>query len=561
MTENRDLVIVIHGIRDIARWQAAIAATLEEAGFQVELTNYGRMNIFQFLLPFSYFRQKAVETVTTQIRHAAHLHPGANISFIAHSFGTYILVDIIARSFDLKINRIVLCGSVVRYHFPFEQLSNRFKAPVLNEVGTADPWPAVAESVTTGYGAAGTFGFRRPGVKDRFHNDQGHGYFLTSEFCRKYWLPFFENGTIVPGDLPAKPPAFWVRALSVLKLKTALLGGIVIAAAVLWTPRWLPQVSEFVATRSQPSNFQEVVDKMASVQAIPAAPPTTRCDQLASIEYDGESASASLSWDAFRADLALAECSSAISSYGYHPRLVTQLARAAEKRGDCKSAMSLYDFALKHRYAAAAMQIGYIYKEKQCGFDEIEKALEKFQVATALGNVESYFEIGLLYEYGIGIDSDVRKACEYFETAAGLGSRRGMRNLARCLDDGGLNDTLGKFTKEPKLAGCWNFLAYSLGHPTSATDLLEGNDKWTYDYRWTVAEIATDFDPHGVSVSDDKIEPRFNDEILASLKVAKDLPLNNDLMLQGYVQMCEGNFDVTMKVDPKFLDNYRKFSR
>jgi len=78
-------------------------------------------------------------------------------SIIAHSFGTYVVAEILREKFTMQAERVIFCGSVLRYDFPFEQIDGRFKGEIINEVGTADPWPALAESVTTGYGAAGTF--------------------------------------------------------------------------------------------------------------------------------------------------------------------------------------------------------------------------------------------------------------------------------------------------------------------------------------------------------------------------------------------------------------------
>lgn len=90
----------------------------------------------------------------------------------------------------MKFHRIIFCGSVIPYNFRFEQIQDQFSAPIINEVGTRDIWPAMAESITRGYGSAGTYNFRRPLVRDRWHNGAGHGYFLSSEFCSKYWIPF-----------------------------------------------------------------------------------------------------------------------------------------------------------------------------------------------------------------------------------------------------------------------------------------------------------------------------------------------------------------------------------
>jgi hypothetical protein len=55
MPSHKHLVLLVHGIRDIGRWRAEIANTLEKAGFDVELTNYGRMNLLEFLLPMPFF--------------------------------------------------------------------------------------------------------------------------------------------------------------------------------------------------------------------------------------------------------------------------------------------------------------------------------------------------------------------------------------------------------------------------------------------------------------------------------------------------------------------------
>jgi hypothetical protein len=213
------LVILVHGIRDIARWQNEVGRALESDGFIVEHTSYGRLNLLAFLAPIDYFRKKAAARVWTDIQHARMLHPEADVSIIAHSFGTFVVTRILKEQFALQLNRLLLCGSVVRYDFPFEQIQNRFMPPLVNDVGTADPWPAMAESLTTGYGSAGTFGFNRPGARDRYHNGKGHGYFLNQGFARAYWVPFLRDGTLVEGDTEAASPPLWVRLLQVVRIK------------------------------------------------------------------------------------------------------------------------------------------------------------------------------------------------------------------------------------------------------------------------------------------------------------------------------------------------------
>ncbi len=108
------------------------------------------------------------------------------------------------------------------------------RGPIINEVGTRDFWPVIAEAVTFGYGSAGTYGFRRLAVRDRWHNGKAHGDFLSQEFCRKYWVPYLSSGTIVENDEGTERPPWWLWTVSTFQIKYVLL---VTVGAFLW--RWL----------------------------------------------------------------------------------------------------------------------------------------------------------------------------------------------------------------------------------------------------------------------------------------------------------------------------------
>ena len=57
------IVVLVHGIRTYALWQREVRKPLEEQGLIVELTNYGRFDLFRFLIPVPWFRNKAAEEV------------------------------------------------------------------------------------------------------------------------------------------------------------------------------------------------------------------------------------------------------------------------------------------------------------------------------------------------------------------------------------------------------------------------------------------------------------------------------------------------------------------
>ncbi len=220
---DKHLVLLVHGIRDHALWQSRIRKSLEEAGFTVEPTNFGLFNALQFIIPVSYFRNKAIQTVWRQIRVIRQSNPDSKISVIAHSFGTYVISNIMREEFDMKFHKVIFCGSVVPFSFPFEQIQDRFNQPILNEVGTADIWPAMAESVTWGYGTAGRFGFKRPLVRDRWHEKAHHGFFLNEKFCKKYWIPFLRNESVIAAADDPSPVSMFVRLINTFKIKYFLL--------------------------------------------------------------------------------------------------------------------------------------------------------------------------------------------------------------------------------------------------------------------------------------------------------------------------------------------------
>jgi pimeloyl-ACP methyl ester carboxylesterase len=226
------VVVLIHGIRDFALWQVSIRETLKNAAFIVEHVNYGRFNLIEFLTPIPYFRKKAIDRVEHQLRIVRDKHKDADISLIAHSFGTYVAAHVMSSAFDWRFHRVILCGSVLWRHYPFEHIKDRFTDPILNDVGSRDIWPAFAESITFGYGSIGTYGFFGPYVYDRWHNGAYHGYFLTSEFCETFWVPFLRDGREVAAASVPEEPRWWLKLISVFKIRYVLFA--VIAGFIAW---------------------------------------------------------------------------------------------------------------------------------------------------------------------------------------------------------------------------------------------------------------------------------------------------------------------------------------
>lgn len=193
------VVILVHGIRTQGDWQQTLRTEFSRVGIVIAPTNYGYFDPLRFVFPFPWFRKAAIEDVWELVRSVKLSYPKAQISFLAHSFGTYIVASILRDEFDFKAHRIVFCGSVLKPTFPFEGVRGRFTPPIINEVSARDSWPILAKNITFGYGAIGTQGANNLQVTDRWHIGFGHSEYLTEAFCKNFWIPFFESGKIVGG--------------------------------------------------------------------------------------------------------------------------------------------------------------------------------------------------------------------------------------------------------------------------------------------------------------------------------------------------------------------------
>jgi pimeloyl-ACP methyl ester carboxylesterase len=230
MSKKRALVL-IHGIRTQADWMELLSGLFAE-DFEVIPLRYGYFDLVRFLLPLIWLRRRPVDRIKEQIASILTLKDIGEVSVIAHSYGTWILSQILTINTNIKFSRIALCGSIIPRDFPWEKHCLQFgenadtRGHVVNDCGTRDPLPVVAESVTWGYGASGRFGFGNARVTDRFHN-VGHSGFFTHDFAKQYWEPFFRRGLITSGLLDRPPAPLWLSLLGVLKLRY-LIGSLII---------------------------------------------------------------------------------------------------------------------------------------------------------------------------------------------------------------------------------------------------------------------------------------------------------------------------------------------
>lgn len=196
-TQLKKIIILIHGIRTKAEWQYRISKTLaKENEIEVVSIGYGYLDVFQFWFPF-FTRRAFVKRVLKKIRGVQAEYRGRTdkISVLAHSFGTYAISKILEDESDIVFEELVLCGSIISSNYDWTRFGRQVRGKIVNDCSRLDIWPAIAQSVSWGYGATGTIGFKAARVSDRFHPFKHSDYF-DRQFVIKYWQIFFHTGQI-----------------------------------------------------------------------------------------------------------------------------------------------------------------------------------------------------------------------------------------------------------------------------------------------------------------------------------------------------------------------------
>jgi outer membrane protein OmpA-like peptidoglycan-associated protein/pimeloyl-ACP methyl ester carboxylesterase len=219
----REIVLLIHGIRTEAVWEDLVAHELREiSGLTVLPISYGYFDTFRFWFPF-FTRVGPLRRIQREIRAVGDSYPGVPISVIAHSFGTYAIASVLDDNPDIRLKRLILCGSIIPRTFRWDKIRRRqLGYPVINDCGERDIWPCLAQGASFGYGASGTLGFGSVDVVDRYHPFT-HSEFFHRAFVDSYWTPLISGGEVVFPSRPRVGTKWWLSTLSRMPLQWGFL--------------------------------------------------------------------------------------------------------------------------------------------------------------------------------------------------------------------------------------------------------------------------------------------------------------------------------------------------
>ncbi|WP_155944442.1 hypothetical protein [Pseudoxanthomonas sp. Root630] len=210
-TAPRDwpVVISLHGIRTTGRWQKELTDELVQRGFRHIALDYGYFPAISLILPWT--RRRKIRWLLDQYDKEM-LDLTAPPSFIAHSYGTYLLTEAMSSNSLMRFDRLILCGSIVRREFPWSTIliDRRQANLVLHETGGRDFWSKVVAWLVSDAGSSGVDGFKDiakaevlPGretelVHEIKHARHKHSDYFFRQNYRERWIPFLE------GRIPAK---------------------------------------------------------------------------------------------------------------------------------------------------------------------------------------------------------------------------------------------------------------------------------------------------------------------------------------------------------------------
>jgi CheY-like chemotaxis protein len=213
-SEEKKLVITVHGIMSFGKWQNDFKKAYEEKfpnGYAPVNYKYHYFPILGFLIPKA--RRKEEEEFHNFVSRVTQRYPEATIDIIAHSFGTHLVHKVLTRMDYLlqpKVSKVIFCGSVLKDSTNIELFIEKLKIDkLLNECGIND-WPLIMSNLfAVGLGKGGRSGFKSVDssiIINRYHKG-GHSLFFNENHYDE-WIRFLENGVIRDLDERAEPGVF-----------------------------------------------------------------------------------------------------------------------------------------------------------------------------------------------------------------------------------------------------------------------------------------------------------------------------------------------------------------
>jgi pimeloyl-ACP methyl ester carboxylesterase len=194
------LVVAVHGFNTRGFWKSELSLVLTRETDGKRFLYYPwDYDEFRMGLFFQLARSRQVKKFHAMYNKVlSQFTTLPEIVFVAHSFGTYIVVHALRRFPEVQCDRLMLLGSALPADFEWTGVREKCGA-ILNMIGGADPALRFARFVP-GLGDAGRRGFTKPppNITQLEFGGMEHSDMFGETFMKRFWLPFIRDGALEP---------------------------------------------------------------------------------------------------------------------------------------------------------------------------------------------------------------------------------------------------------------------------------------------------------------------------------------------------------------------------
>ena len=172
--------------------------------------------------------------------------------------------------------------------------------------------------------------------------------------------------------------------------------------------------------------------KLAGAQDGPGTP----CDTYAASPADPHRKTTGIPFEKINPAVAVPACEAAVRKYPYDARLSYQLGRAYQRASNFTAAVDQYRKAAKKGYAPAQNNLGFMYENGLGVPKDFREAIAWVRRAAENGDRTAQFGLGVIYENGRGVQKDVAQASRWYRKAAEQGYEEAINALRKLAEQG-----------------------------------------------------------------------------------------------------------------------------
>ena len=190
----KKIIFLIHGIRTTGAWQKQLTPFLVKQGWLPYPLDYDWFGLPR--LVFNQARENKIKWLLSEYQRITQIEGTARPSVIAHSFGAYLVARMLYQYPDVKFDKVILCGSIVRQDFDWQRLFARDQVNIArNDYGLWDNWTSLASFVINDAGPSGKVGFsdQSDRLYDIKFDEHTHDDYFHHTHYEKYWIPFLRR--------------------------------------------------------------------------------------------------------------------------------------------------------------------------------------------------------------------------------------------------------------------------------------------------------------------------------------------------------------------------------